>query len=250
MCGIAGIASHESSGVLVAQTERMLTGLAHRGPDDSGLLAVAPRESLAFTLDRHGRQEPLADPQDGSGASIVLGNRRLAIIDLSSGGHQPMVSADGRYAIVVNGEIYNFVELRQELEARGRSFRSRSDTEVLLFAFEEWGSACLSRLVGMFAFAILDRTARRLFLARDPFGMKPLYYVTQPGTFAFASEIPSLLPLLEGRPRANLQRVHDYLATATTDCGDGTMFADVVSRPCWGISLPAGISTSGIDSDR
>jgi asparagine synthase (glutamine-hydrolysing) len=231
MCGIAGIASHDSSGAIVAQAERMLARLAHRGPDDSGLFAFAPEEQLAFTIDRHGHRESLAVPPRGSGASVVLGNRRLAIIDLSSAGHQPMLSADARYAIVVNGEIYNFLELRQELEARGRRFGSRSDTEVLLVAFEEWGTACLPRLVGMFALAILDCTERRLFLARDPFGMKPLYYVTRPRMIAFASEIPPLLSLLDGRPRADLQLVYDYLDSAMTDRGDGTMFADVRALP-------------------
>jgi len=231
MCGIAGVVSHESSDALVQQVERTLIALAHRGPDDSGILVFAPRETVAFTIDGAGRRAELPTPPTADAASVVLGNRRLAIIDPTPGGHQPMVSADGRYALVVNGEIYNYLELRRELEARGRQFRSRSDTEVLLYALAEWGPACLPRLVGMFAFALLDRTSRRLLLARDPFGMKPLYYVTRPGSLAFASEIPPLLPLLEGRPRANVQRVYDYLESATTDCGDETMFAGVRALP-------------------
>ena len=210
MCGIAGISHRAPTATLVVETQRMLAALAHRGPDDAG--------TVTFTADE-------------DTAPIALGARRLAIIDLSPAGHQPLESADGRYAIVVNGEIYNYVELRRELEAHGQTFRSRSDTEVLLAAFAAWGNACWRRCVGMFACAILDRTTRHLTLARDPFGMKPLYYVTRGGLLAFASEIPPLLPLLGTAIKPDPQRLYDYLDLGITDHGDSTMFADVQSLP-------------------
>ena len=210
MCGIAGISRRAPLATLAAEAQRMLDGIAHRGPDDAGLITYAP---------------------DGGVAPIALGARRLAIIDLSPAGHQPLESADGRYAIVLNGEIYNYVELRRELEALGHAFQSRSDTEVLLMAFRTWGHACWTRLVGMFACAILDRTTRHLTLARDPFGMKPLYYVARGASLTFASEIPPLLPLLEAPVRPDAQRLYDYLDIGITDHGAGTMFAGVQALP-------------------
>jgi asparagine synthase (glutamine-hydrolysing) len=185
----------------------MLDALAHRGPDDTGILTFVP---------------------GGGTASVTLGACRLAILDLTPAGHQPMESADGRYAIVLNGEIYNYIELRRELEGLGATFRSRSDTEVLLAAFAHWGTDCWRRCVGMFACAILDRTTRQLTLARDPFGMKPLYYVMGQESFVFASEIP---PLLRGTVRANPQRLYDYLDLGISDHGGETMFAGVHALP-------------------
>src|SRR5699024_5164091 len=122
-----------------------------------------------------------------------LAHRRLAIIDLSPAGHQPMMTGDGRYLITYNGEIYNFQELRVELEAKGYSFRSRTDTEVLLNGFAEWGEGVLERLNGMFAFAIWDRQKKELFLARDKYGVKPLYYATLGKLFVFGSEVKALM---------------------------------------------------------
>jgi len=210
MCGIAGISRRAPTATLAVETQRMLDALTHRGPDDAGAITFTP---------------------DADAAPIALGARRLAIIELSPAGHQPLESADGRYAIVVNGEIYNYIELRRELEGLGHTFRSRSDTEVLLGAFTAWGNACWPRLVGMFACAILDRRARRITLARDPFGMKPLYYIAHPGTLAFASEIPPLLPLFPGAVRAFPQRVYDYLDSGITDHAGETMFAGVRAVP-------------------
>ena len=207
MCGIAGISRRAPVAALAVETQRMLDALHHRGPDDAGAITFTP---------------------DGDAAPIALGARRLAIVDLSSAGHQPMESADGRYAIVLNGEIYNHIELRRELEGLGRTFRSHSDTEVLLAAFAQWGNDCWPRLVGMFACAILDRTTRRLHLARDPFGMKPLYYRSGQESLVFASEIP---PLLNGTARANPQRLYDYLDLGISDHGGETMFAGVHALP-------------------
>ncbi len=142
-----------------------------------------------------------------------------------------MSTDDGRYHIVFNGEIYNYVELGRELEQLGRAFRSRSDTEVLLAAYERWGADCLGRLVGMFAFAVLDVRHREVFLARDPFGIKPLYYAHPAGGFAFCSEIAPLLELDGVGRRVAPQPLYDYLVQGRTDAGEHTLFESVLELP-------------------
>jgi asparagine synthase (glutamine-hydrolysing) len=175
MCGIAGIISENPE----ARMGAMLGVLEHRGRDDEGV----------WTSERI----------DDEGRRLCLGHRRLAIIDTSEAGHQPMLSADGRFALTFNGEIYNYRELRQELEAKDHRFRTDTDTEVLLAAFVEWGAECLERLNGMFAFAVWDTRERTLTLARDRVGIKPLYYAQVDGengtggSFIFASEIKAIL---------------------------------------------------------
>ncbi len=185
MCGIAGlIYAERPRPVDPAQVARMCDVLAHRGPDGSGVWA-----------------------EDGVG----LGHRRLSIIDLA-GSPQPMHAADGRAVIVFNGEIYNFRELRRELEQEGFTFRTNGDTEVILAAYQRWGVDCLKRLDGMFAFALFDRDKRELFLARDRFGVKPLITAALPdGSIAFASELKGLLtnPLL--RRKVNPQAVEAFM---------------------------------------
>lgn len=166
MCGIAGVCNLNSEAVPSGLLKRMTDVIAHRGPDGEG----------QYT--------------DGS---VGLGHRRLAIIDLSPAGHQPMASVSGDVVITYNGEIYNFQKLRVELEALGYQFHSRTDTEVVVHAYEEWGERCLDRFNGMFAFAILDRKRHRLFLARDRYGVKPLYWYFKNGVFIFASEIKAIL---------------------------------------------------------
>jgi asparagine synthase (glutamine-hydrolysing) len=161
----------------------MLCRLRHRGPDDQGVLRFA-----AGDVWRGHAWE------DGEAEAALL-HWRLSIIDLSETGWQPMTYGAGRYYLIFNGEIYNYLELRPELEGLGHQFVSQSDTEVLLAAYTQWGAAALNRLVGMFAFAILDTAERTIFLARDCFGIKPLYYTVATGGFAFASEIPPLLDL-------------------------------------------------------
>ena len=172
MCGIVGIIarnSHVSPDLL----QRATSSLAHRGPDDSGTVIL--RESVVGPLE------------------IGLGNTRLAILDLSSLGHQPMQDRETGNWIVYNGEIYNFRQVRQMLEREGTQFASHSDTEVLLKAYACWGEACLQRLRGMFGFAIWDARQRRLFIARDPMGIKPLYYSEADPYFLFASEVRTIL---------------------------------------------------------
>src|SRR5262249_50550633 len=139
-------------------------------------------------------------------ADVVLWHRRLSILDLTPAGWQPMGTPDGRHFLVYNGEIYNFVELRAELETLGHRFQSHSDTEVLLHALLEWGTRALPKLIGMFAFALLDRQERKLLLARDFFGIKPLYYATMPLGFAFASEIKALVGSMGISRQANPRR--------------------------------------------
>jgi asparagine synthase (glutamine-hydrolysing) len=166
MCGIAGVCNLNGEPVPSGLLKRMTDVIAHRGPDGEGLYTDGP---------------------------VGLGHRRLAIIDLSPTGHQPMANVTGEIVITYNGEIYNFQKLRVELEALGYQFHSRSDTEVIIHAYEEWGEACLDRFNGMFAFAIWDRPQQRLFLARDRYGVKPLYWYCKDGVFIFASEIKAIL---------------------------------------------------------
>ena len=166
MCGIVGVCNLSGDAVSTNLLRRMTERIAHRGPDGEGHYADGP---------------------------VGLGHRRLAIIDLSPAGHQPMSNETGDVIITYNGEIYNFQKLRVELEALGYHFHSRTDTEVIIHAYEEWGEKCVERLNGMFAFAILDRRRRRLFLARDRYGVKPLYWCLRGDAFIFASEIKAIL---------------------------------------------------------
>jgi len=172
MCGIFGIVAYQSR-IPVGVLERGTASLAHRGPDDSGTIVV-----------RASSPDPI---------EIGLGNRRLAILDLSPLGHQPMHDPATGNWIVYNGEIYNFREVRAELEKCGATFVSHSDTEVLLKAYARWGEQCLVKFRGMFAFAIWDSAKQDLFLARDPMGIKPLYYAQAGLHFVFASEVRSIL---------------------------------------------------------
>src|SRR5262249_23528088 len=136
---------------------------------------------------------------------------RLAILDLSPAGHMPMSSEDGSLWLVYNGEVYNFPELREELRVKGHRFHSNTDTEVVLHLYQEEGPDCIRRLNGMFAMAIWDTRLQRLFLARDPFGVKPLYYVHQGDRLAFASEIKALLELPEAPREVDLEALNQYL---------------------------------------
>jgi asparagine synthase (glutamine-hydrolysing) len=166
MCGVVGVFNLNGEPVSPLTLRKMTDVIAHRGPDGEG-----------FFID----------------SFIGLGHRRLAIIDLSPAGHQPMMTPDRQCVISYNGEVYNFQELRLELEALGHEFRSRSDTEVVLHAYEEWGEGALDRLNGMFAFAVWDRRRQELFLARDRYGIKPLYYARRGQTLLFGSEIKGIL---------------------------------------------------------
>jgi asparagine synthase (glutamine-hydrolysing) len=215
MCGLAAVVTFPGSRVAPAMLKKFDRLLAHRGPDGSGL--------ATFTRD--------AAPADPDAAEVALVFRRLAIIDLDARADQPMTSSDGRYVLVFNGEIYNYVELRAELAGRGRVFRTTSDSEVLIAAYAEWGPAALQRLVGMFAVVLLDRQKRELFLARDPFGIKPLFWAAGGDCIALASEIPPLLEVPGVSRAADLARASLFLAVGHTDAGQGSMFSAVRSLP-------------------
>jgi asparagine synthase (glutamine-hydrolysing) len=199
MCGICGIINFNKERITEAPILGMMKSMKHRGPDDEGV----------FIKD-----------------NIGLGFVRLSIIDLSYAGHQPMISKDGRYVIIFNGEIYNYIELREKLKDN-YSFRSKTDTEVLLAAYIKWGKNCLGKLNGMFAFVILDIQTMEVFGARDRFGIKPFYYSINNERFIFASDIPPLLALLSDKPRANDTIIYDFLVYNRTDHSNQTFFKDI-----------------------
>lgn len=215
MCGIAGFCNLDGAPATIPPLERMTTLIAHRGPDDEGHYVDGP---------------------------LALGFRRLAIIDLSPAGHQPMSNETGELIIAHNGEIYNFRELRSELEAEGHRFQSRTDTEVAVHAYEQWGPNCVTRFNGMFAFAIWDRRRRRLFLARDRYGIKPLYWYCKNGLFCFASEIKSILEHPEV-PRAVCYPALNEYFTFQNIFSDLTLFEGVRLLP------PASTLTVDLDKD-
>src|SRR5438445_520571 len=199
MCGIAGIVKRDPRETVdEARLKRMRDVLRHRGPDGEGLLLDGP---------------------------VGLGHRRLAIIDVA-GGHQPMANEDETIWIVYNGEIYNHAALRPGLEARGHRYRTRSDTETIVHAYEDDGERCVERLDGMFAFALWDRPRGRLLLARDRLGIKPLYYTFTRDELLFASEIKAILAALPGRPALDATVVPEFLATRSVS-GEQTFFRDV-----------------------
>jgi asparagine synthase (glutamine-hydrolysing) len=220
MCGIAGLIPNGAGRLSPNELRSFLESLHHRGPDDYGWCTFARK-----ALQLH-REAP-----EGKESCAILGHRRLAILDLTEAGRQPMATADGRYVIVHNGEIYNFLELRKELEDLGHTFHSHSDTEVLLKGYAQWGAGVLEDVVGMFAFAILDTKARTLFLARDFFGIKPLYFTHWRDGFAFASEPRPLLNLPGVDRRVNPKRLFEYLRSGLSDYGKETLFDAVHQLP-------------------
>ncbi len=199
MCGIAGVLELDGAPVSPVRLQAMADALAHRGPDGEGVYTDGP---------------------------LGLANRRLAILDLSPAGHQPMQTADGRFVINYNGEVYNFRELRTELEALGHQFRSRSDTEVVLAAVAHWGAQALDRLNGMFAFAVWDRERRELLLARDRYGVKPLYWVRVGDSFLFGSEVKAFIAHGAYRPDMDREALLEYF-TFQNFLADRTLFAGV-----------------------
>jgi asparagine synthase (glutamine-hydrolysing) len=204
MCGIAGIIVKQGSYQdLPYLMQNLLASIAHRGPDGEGSY------------------------QDGP---LILGHRRLAIIDLSAQGHQPMHSDDQSLSIVFNGEIYNYREIKAELLTLGHQFRSQTDTEVILQAYRQWGQDCISRFNGMWAFAIYDHSLNQLFCARDRFGVKPFYYINTPKYFMFCSEIKGLLPYL-AQQSANQSLILDYLLTQKTDHQAASFFHGIEKLP-------------------
>jgi asparagine synthase (glutamine-hydrolysing) len=208
MCGIAGWLLAPGRTRDEAHLRAMADAIAHRGPDDRGYFCDAQR-------------------------GVALAHNRLSIIDLTAAGHQPLLTQAGDVALVYNGELYNFVALRKDLERAGHRFLSRCDSEVVLRAFVEWGPACVERFCGMFAFAVWLATDRKLFLARDPLGMKPLYYTRLPGDqgFVFASEIKAFLALPDFSSRLSHDAVQQFLEFGYTFDEHETAFEGVCKLP-------------------
>jgi asparagine synthase (glutamine-hydrolysing) len=208
MCGISGWFLKQGFSRDEAQLVAMADAIEHRGPDDRG-----------YFYDRKG--------------GVAFAHNRLSIIDLTAAAHQPMTSEDGRLVLSYNGELYNFQELKRELEGLGHKFHSRADTEVVLRSFMQWGPACVDRFNGMFAFAIWSVADGKLFLARDPLGMKPLYYAALPGDhgFVFASEIKAFLALPDFKVRINRDALEQFLEFGYTFDEHATSLEGVLKLP-------------------
>jgi asparagine synthase (glutamine-hydrolysing) len=245
VCGIAGIVSLGGQPVEPKSVKRMCDAIAHRGPDDAGYVFFRLSENklgeggywcgFADAKFKHLNEHlPVFDGDyfkeetSKHEFSVGLGHRRLAIIDLTHYGHQPMSSSDRRYWVVYNGEIYNFPDVRDDLKAKGHVFRTRTDTEVLLHLWEEYTVECLSMLDGMFGFAIYDRVENELFLARDRYGVKPLYYAYSGNYLVFGSEIKAILASGVLKAEMNPEVVVEYFTFQNVYRPD-TLFKDIYS---------------------
>jgi len=198
MCGISGIINFDNTPVKKSELRLMMGQMKHRGPDDEGMFIEE---------------------------NVGLGFVRLSILDLSIAGHQPMFSHDERFVIIFNGEVYNYIEIRDELKGK-YNFKTGTDTEVIITAYQEWGAACLDKFNGMFAFTIFDKQLKEVFSTRDRFGIKPFYYYRDEDRFIFASEIKSILPLLKDK-RPNNKIIYDYLLFNRTDHTEETFFEGI-----------------------
>ena len=204
MCGIVGKINFNRELIAENSLYKMMKKIKHRGPDDEGIF-----------IDKN----------------IGLGFVRLSIIDLSLAGHQPMLSEDKRYVIIFNGEVYNYIELREELKAKGHTFKSDSDTEVVLKSYQEWGEASLHKFNGMWAFVIYDQVTKKIFGARDRFGIKPFYYYKDNNTFLFASEIKAIKEVVPNPLSINDEAVFNYLSFNRTDYGERTFYNEIYKVP-------------------
>ncbi len=225
MCGIAGILQLNKSPMDLKLLEGMTRSLAHRGPDGEGYVLLACAGAGAPIVAANSLLDSVR--QTLREYSIGFGHRRLAILDRSALGKQPMASEDERVWITYNGEVYNYLEIQGELMALGRHFRSATDTEVVLQAYLEWGTACVEHLNGMFAFAIWDGHRNRLFCARDPLGMKPFYYRLSGERLIFASEIKALLQDASCSRSPNNPIIYDFLVLSLQDHTGETFFEDI-----------------------
>jgi asparagine synthase (glutamine-hydrolysing) len=223
MCGIAGIVAPAGfdPSVLVAMTQL----IRYRGPDGYGFAYLGVEKAAAEVIHNEERWPRTSAPVVG------LGNRRLAILDTSRAGNQPMQTADGNLCITYNGEVYNYREIREELADVGHRFHTGTDTEVILAAYQQWGTECLHRFNGMWAFALWDHARRTLFCARDRFGVKPFYYALHGGSFYFGSEIKQVLQASSLPRRANPQAVFDLLERGLADHSRDSFFDSVHQLP-------------------
>lgn len=241
MCGIAGFYSSQGERPLLV--EEMCSLIRHRGPDGEGYVAFAQEMTEVHSLwsddtpnrlkSRMGSEKNASSIRDYAGlANLVFGHRRLAIVNTSDLGHQPMSTQDSRYWVTFNGEIYNYRELRSQLECLGHIFNTDTDTEVILYGYKEWGEGLLNKLNGMWAFVISDSIERTLFISRDRFGIKPFYYwVNDDQTFYFASEIKQFTSLPGWVASVNKQRCYDFLVHGVSDHTKETMFDGVFQLP-------------------
>lgn len=200
MCGISGIINFNNKPVEELLIRKMMQVMKHRGPDDDGVF-----------IDNN----------------VGFGFVRLSILDLSLSGHQPMFDETGRFMIIHNGEVYNYIELRSELRKKGYHFKSNTDSEVILKSYIEWGEDCLHKFNGMWSFVIYDKRTKEIFISRDRYGIKPFYYYSDKNKFIFASEIPSILKILERKPNPNYQALFDYLVFNRTDQTEMTFFEGI-----------------------
>ncbi|MCW7755272.1 asparagine synthase (glutamine-hydrolyzing) [Desulfobotulus sp. H1] len=204
MCGIAGLWQADPTAEVMEKLKMALDRMCNRGPDDKDMFCTVSENQV-----------------------LGLGHTRLSIIDLSAAGRQPMCSRDGRFSIVLNGEIYNYIELKKILRKKEYVFETETDTEVLLHAWREWGEACLLKLTGMFAFAVYDKLEKTITCARDAFGIKPFFYHSSKGCFAFASTASALMALLPQKPVLNFQKAYDYLVYGCYDNDADSFFSEV-----------------------
>ncbi len=237
MCGITALINTKGNNQDLSRITRMNQLIRHRGPDDEGYVFFKSSsathyggedtpESVYQSNYPYSPKQSLNPTQ--SNGFIALGHRRLSILDLSPAGHQPMCSGDKRYWITYNGEIYNYIELRNDLKAKGYHFVSQTDTEVILHAYDHWGKDCLHHFNGMFAFVLYDQKTKSVFIARDRFGIKPLYYWFSPdGVLAIASEIKQFTILPGWKAKMEGQAVYDFLVYSVMDHRRETFFRGV-----------------------
>jgi len=230
MCGIVGICNLDGSfnSEYAKYVKKMADALQHRGPDDEGFLAVNSAErEIDLLRGGEDKAEWGEISHFNKPADLFLGHRRLSIIDLSAAGHQPMGNEDRSVWVVHNGEIYNYLEIGKELKALGHRFESQTDTEVILHAYEEWGTDCLKRFNGMWSFALVDLRTRRIFCSRDRMGVKPFYYTYDGKRFCFASEIKAILKRKGFSALPNEQMIADYLFLGILDHTNETLFKGI-----------------------
>lgn len=237
MCGISGIIAVDQA-CCPSDLLRMTRIIGYRGPDDEGYAlfngtdwaVCGGKDTAPASWSYRSPYQPQADMEAPplQHPQVALGHRRLSILDLSPKGHQPMCDSEQRYWITFNGEVYNYREIRKELEQLGYRFRTDTDTEVIINSYKQWGTDCQHKFNGMWAFALYDRQEKRIFLSRDRFGIKPLYYWVSPqGAFHFGSEIKQFTVCSGWQAKLNYDMAYDYLHYSLTDHTKATLFADV-----------------------
>ncbi len=234
MCGIAGIVLKNKNSLNLKETIfKTSQAIKHRGPDGEGFLLVGENTVPCSSNDTPSLKPglnyiPQKNISEANGDfHLAFAHRRLSILDLSETGHQPMALQDGKLWITYNGEIYNYLELKKELEAEGAKFVSTSDTEVILYAYKHWGTDCLDKFNGMWSFCIYDEEKQELFCSRDRFGVKPFYYSDNENTFAFASEQKALVKGGIVKARINKKALHDYLINNRMEAEENNFFEGI-----------------------